>query len=547
MPIALRPRSSAQATRLAKDPQQLERDFAALTSAQDVANLLEVSLKTLNFILFSKRKSNYTRFDISKRSGGSRLILAPVDSLKIVQAKLNQVLQAVYKSKSAVHGFVIGKSILSNAAAHSGSRYVLNLDLADFFPSINFGRVRGMFMAVPYRCNGNVATLLAQICCHENQLPQGAPTSPTVSNMICGKMDSQLTKLAAKFKARYTRYADDITISTNTKLFPRPLAYFDDELHGRQIKLGTELENVVTDNGFGQRGEKLRLQQKDQRQKVTGLIVNCRPNVPRKVINQARAMLHSWRFNGLDESERIFQACHDQRHRLNAAPSFKKVVKGKIEYIGFIKGKDSTPYAKLLWEYAQLDREFKCKTIVVGENAGLPIIEEAIWVVESEDGGGSQGTGFFVSGVGLVTCRHVVRANTYAFDRRHPLDKLPAEIVALDNRLDIAVLRVNAQPRVELKLGDPATVQKGSEVRLFGFPGYQTGQPVTMEVGAVTNESRIFERVHRFQISPQIVGGCSGGPVLNNKNAVVGIASHGSHDQLSQVIRIGHLQELLYG
>lgn len=547
MPIALRPRLSIQTTRLTKDPQQLERDFAALATAQDVANLLEVPPRTLNFLLFNRRKSNYARFDISKRSGGLRVILAPVDSLKILQTKLNQVLQAVYKSKSAVHGFVIGKSILSNAAAHSGSRYVLNLDLADFFPSINFGRVRGMFMAVPYTCNKNVATLLAQICCHENQLPQGAPTSPVVSNMICGKMDSQLTKLAAKFKSRYTRYADDITISTSTKLFPRPLAYFDDELHGRQIKLGAELEKVITDNGFGQRAEKLRLQQKDQRQKVTGLIVNCRPNVPRKVINQARAMLHSWRFDGLDEAERIFRACHDQRHRLNAAPSFKRVVKGKIEYIGFVKGKDSTPYARLLWEYANLDREFKCKTIVVGENAGLPIIEEAIWVIESEDGNGSQGTGFFVPGVGLVTCRHVVKANTYAFDPRHPRDRLPAKIVAADDRLDIAVLRVDARPRVELRLAAPATIQRESEVRLFGFPDYQIGQRVTMELGAVTNESRIFERVHRFQISPQIVGGCSGGPVLNNRNAVLGIASHGSNNQLSQVIRIDHLEELLYG
>lgn len=450
MLIASRPRPLHPSTRLTKTAPQLEQEFAALVTAQDVADLLEVPLKTLNFLLFSKHApQEYVRFDISKRSAGLRAISAPVDSLKIVQHKLNQVLGAVYKPKSAVHGFAAGKSILSNAIVHCQCRYVLNVDLADFFPSINFGRVRGMFMAVPYGRNETVATLLAQICCHENQLPQGAPTSPIISNMICGKLDSHLTKLGLKFKARYTRYADDISLSTNAKLFPRPLAYFDDEEHGRQIRLGVELERVIVENGFRPRLEKLRLQFRNQRQKVTGLIVNSRPNVTRKTVNQARSMLHSWSVKGLRNAEDIFRACYDVKHRLNPGPSFKRVVKGKIDYIGFIKGRDSTVHSQLLWEYARLDRQFACKTIIAGENAGLRVIREAIWVIQSEDGDYSQGTGFFVSGVGLVTCWHVLRDDTYAFHPNCANERFPAKIVAADERLDLAVLRIRARTRVD--------------------------------------------------------------------------------------------------
>src|SRR5690606_8958560 len=123
----------------------------------------------------------------------------PTESLKIIQQKLNQVLQLVYKPKLSTHGFVNNRSIVTNADAHikkKKHRYILNVDIKDFFPSINFGRVRGMFMAPPYNQPEHVATVLAQICCSNNELPQGAPTSPIVSNMICAQMDSQLQQLA---------------------------------------------------------------------------------------------------------------------------------------------------------------------------------------------------------------------------------------------------------------------------------------------------------------------------------------------------------------
>jgi RNA-directed DNA polymerase len=136
----------------------------------DIADLLEVSYPRLVYhIYLVEPDKRYKTFEIPKKSGGIRQISTPITALKIIQTKLNQVLQTVYEIKPSVHGFVMGKNIVTNAQAHTKKRYVLNLDLTDFFPSINFGRVRGMFMATPYGLHPDVATVLAQICCHNNQ------------------------------------------------------------------------------------------------------------------------------------------------------------------------------------------------------------------------------------------------------------------------------------------------------------------------------------------------------------------------------------------
>src|SRR3989338_2322638 len=193
----------------------LRAEFFALESRKDVADLLEVSDKQLIYHLYiASASERYVTFQIPKKTSGVREISAPASALKIVQQKLNQVLQSVYEPKPSVHGFTLTKSIVSNAKVHAGRKYVFNIDLKDFFPSINFGRVRGLFIGFPYNRNTAVATVLAQICCFNNQLPQGAPTSPTVSNMICAKLDAQLQQLAKRYKCTYTRYADDITFST---------------------------------------------------------------------------------------------------------------------------------------------------------------------------------------------------------------------------------------------------------------------------------------------------------------------------------------------
>jgi RNA-directed DNA polymerase len=173
--------------------EEFQYRFLRLGTPQDIAELLEISYDQLVYQLYKvPDDEKYTEFQIAKKTGGFRKISAPATSLKIIQQKLNQVLQNVYDVKASVHSFIPEKSIVTNAQVHVGQKYVFNIDLKDFFPSINFGRVRGMFLTPPYDLPEDVGTVLAQICCFNNQLPQGAPTSPIISNMICVKMDKHL-------------------------------------------------------------------------------------------------------------------------------------------------------------------------------------------------------------------------------------------------------------------------------------------------------------------------------------------------------------------
>ena len=340
---------------------ELVKFFGKLNSPNDVADLLEISYDLLKYHLYiSKPEKRYKEFCINKSSGGLRKILAPISALKILQQKLAYVLCLIYQPKVSVHGFIDNRSILTNAKIHIKKNNVLNLDIKDFFPCINFGRVRGLFIAKPYDLPDSVATVLAQICCFDNQLPQGAPTSPIVSNMICSRLDSQLRILARDNRCNYTRYADDITFSTSIKNFPGNLAII---LPNGEVEIGTDLEEIIISNGFEINQSKVRLQTKYQRQEVTGLTVNQFPNISRKFVRQIRAMLHDWEINGLDRAqERHYTKFGNKtRSEYKRLPSFSKIVKGKIDFLRMVKGLDDPNYLRFLNKYAQLNPDYEIK------------------------------------------------------------------------------------------------------------------------------------------------------------------------------------------
>lgn len=339
--------------------EQLRDQFLRMRNAKELAILLDIDYERLNYHLYiSDPSMRYTKFSIPKSTGGRREISAPITALKLLQRKLADILTNVYRPKSCVHGFAKERSIVTNAGRHARKRYVFNLDLKDFFPSINFGRVRGMFSAVPYSLDLGLATVLAQICCFDNQLPQGAPTSPIVSNMICAKMDSQLRRLAQRHRCMYTRYADDMTFSNSMPVFPPQLAK---TLSSGQVEVGEELARIISENGFQINDSKVRMQSRNVRQEVTGLTVNKFPNITRRRVRRVRAMLHAWRRFGLEAAEQEFLARYDKKHRgpHKEPPSFKGVVKGNIEFIGMVRGKHNpTMYKSLLAQYAELDPSF---------------------------------------------------------------------------------------------------------------------------------------------------------------------------------------------
>jgi len=276
--------------KLTRTADELVSQFRSLSTRQDVAHLLDVDVANLNYHLYiSPIGSRYTVFRIPKKSGAAREITAPISAIKFIQQKLNQVLQHVYKRRPGVHGFINDYSVVTNARRHVRRQWILNIDLESFFPSITFPRIRGLFIAKPYSLDPAAATVLAQICCHHDRLPQGAPTSPIVSNMICSTLDNELNRLARKHKCRYTRYADDITFSSDADQFPVAVAQ---KAAHQSVKLGEELLNIVHANGFRENPDKISLRRNNVRQEVTGLTVNKQLNVRRSYLRQIRTMLH---------------------------------------------------------------------------------------------------------------------------------------------------------------------------------------------------------------------------------------------------------------
>lgn len=538
---------------LTDPPAELRKKFLALKTRQDVALLLEISLQQLTYHLFKvKDTERYAKFNIAKKSGGIREIRSPATALKLIQRKLNQVLQSVYEPRNAVHGFVVAsscpapRSIVSNARLHVGAKFILNTDLKDFFPSINFGRVRGMFIGKPYALTPEAATVLAQICCFENGLPQGAPTSPIVSNMVCARLDGDLQKLAQRYNCLYSRYADDLTFSTRASSFPKSLARTVASASGSETVVGGEFDNVVNGNGFQINALKTRLQTKIRRQEVTGLTVNQFPNIKRRYLNQLRAMLHAWRKFGLELAETDFLNRHDNKHRNPSSPrpSFRRVVKGKLDFLTMVRGKDDSVCIRLLRQYAQLETSFNF-TAIVGPKTSIELVKDAVWVLEALAGSGDdlvteQGTAFFLAGVGLITCAHVVRPETRAIRAHEPTKQYPIRVVAKDEFLDLAVLDIpGVHHDIELPSGDPATLHQSQAIRVLGFPNYAPGNQCAVRNGEIT-AFRTVSAIRRILVDANIIVGNSGGPVVDQSNRVIGVAAKGAASETDATLTDKH-------
>jgi len=277
-------------------------DLKAANNLTEFAPILGLPASALAYTLYIAPGPKYTAFSIPKKTGGVRNISAPTARLKDLQEYLVDLLtecrleiEGAEKPPTKVvsHAFRTGSSIITNARQHRKRRYVLNIDLENFFPSINFGRVRGYFIANKnFALNEKVATVIAQIACHENALPQGSPCSPIISDLIGHLLDMQLVALAKKYKCTYSRYADDITISTNRKEFPEALAYQLAPNSSAWV-LGDDLLHAVQRAGFSVNHKKTRMQYLTSRQVVTGLTVNQKANIRADYYRTARSMCHS--------------------------------------------------------------------------------------------------------------------------------------------------------------------------------------------------------------------------------------------------------------
>ena len=394
-------------------------------------------------------RKRYAEFKIKKKSGAERCIHAPVKGLKSLQKTLSFVLQCVYEPHNAAMGFVRDKSIVDNAKLHVGSKYVYNIDLKDFFPSVDQARVWKCFQLKPFNLNKassvepqymkwedfkkehlktdepvtflkgkgrmftntpygtlyvannfdkekdkyillgssslktkagkslegtlwlvnkipdtsrlDIANIIASLCCTEmeverknetgewekvkrNVLPQGAPTSPVITNIVCQKLDYLLSGVAKRFGLKYSRYADDITFSSMHNVY-QPESEFLKELH-----------RIIAEQNFHIKESKTRLQKDGYRKEVTGLLVNEKANVQQRYIKQLRMWLYYWERYGYERASGFFlqQYIADKGHVRNGKPDMANVISGKLDYLKMVKGADNELYQKLKTRFEKL-------------------------------------------------------------------------------------------------------------------------------------------------------------------------------------------------
>lgn len=520
--------------RLSATDDEIRLQFSNLRSEQDLAALLEITVPQLRRYAYG-RGHLYSTFYVRKRRGGRRELTAPGDGLKILQQKLVQVFSAVYRPHYSVHGFTANRSVATNAQTHERQSWVLNVDLEDFFPSINFGRVRGLLTANPYRLPANVATIISQLCCQNRVLPQGAPTSPVLSNMICAKLDSELNILARRYKCVYSRYADDITFSRSSESFPKSLAVRDLSASPPVTTLGAVLQTVIEANGFRVNPLKVRLQSQHERQEVTGLITNERVNVKREYVRRIRAMLHAWESYGHDAAEsHYFQRYNKKSRATHKNPRFRQIVKGHIDYLAMVRGNDDRVVLAFQQKYALLTGNAVRPPELLRPNH-LVTYKDAIWVIECTNPFMSQGTAFELEGVGFVTCAHVIlddfgfatARDLIAYQPRAPERTYPLGVLDWDRASDLAILSFPHRSRLQLTPKFAPRLRNREQVHYAGYPNHRRNSTIIEGFGQVVGIQQHL-RSPRYAVTCPIVSGASGSPVFDRLSKVVGVASQGA-------------------
>jgi len=450
-------------------------------------NAVPFELKQLTWYANPKLATKrYAEFKIKKKSGTERSIHAPVSGLKSLQKTLSFILQCVFEPHKAAMGFVRDKSIVDNAKLHSGSKYVYNIDLKDFFPSVDQARVWKCLQLKPFNLNDvemvseeenttmlrtgvrkfisdheehiyykikdnslilvidkkgnyenykkrltdhlgiqnisllgaetgdrkklseynspinefifedakryilspdniealsrlvssrkNLADIIASLCCTEmeverknekgeweivkrNVLPQGAPTSPVITNIICQRLDFILSGVAKRFGLKYSRYADDITFSSFHNVYQQESDFLK------------ELQRIITEQGFHIKESKTRLQKEGHRQEVTGLLVNEKVNVQHRYLKQLRMWLYYWERYGYERAYSFFlqQYMNEKVNQVKGKPDMKQVIGGKLDYLKMVKGVDNELYLKLTGRFDKLTNNIEPMTVILNE------------------------------------------------------------------------------------------------------------------------------------------------------------------------------------
>lgn len=331
-------------------------------------DLLKINEKSLKILADQNNKSRYYKFDVPKKNGGVRVIHSPNSELKMVLKCINLIFNCIYTPHTAATGFVTGKSVVDNSIIHCGSNYVFNLDLKDFFPSIEIGRILNRFNFPPFNLNKNnnrdiIGNYIGWLACEsmivertldnkmtkvvKRVLPQGSPLSPTLTNIICERLDRRLTGLANRHGVKFSRYADDITFSSMHNVYQS------------NSDFRNSVVDIIKSQYFTINESKVRLQKNIVRQEVTGLVVNKTVNVSKTYVKRLRLWLNMWEKYGTQEALVLFLNGYikDKGHAKKIGENsffMENVIEGKLNYLKMVKGENNSTYLSLKKRFEKL-------------------------------------------------------------------------------------------------------------------------------------------------------------------------------------------------
>lgn len=276
----------------------------------------------------------------------TRLVWMPCKELKDVHRQIKRLICERFEPHPIAHAYARRRGIVTNARMHVRKEWLFHVDLVNFFGSIKEERVADALRSALPEMSAADTQVIADLCCHEGKLPQGAPSSPILSNLVCFGLDQQLQGLAAELGIVVTRYSDDICFSSANCVLPEELATVEGRGLAQRIALGQSLSRLFHTAELPVNFSKVRFQRRTERQQVTGLIVNDGVNVPRECYRKVRGALRLWDRYGLDDAVAHCKPKVPKKKFVNS-------LRGVIDHIGHVTGRDDHHF-ELLAQYERL-------------------------------------------------------------------------------------------------------------------------------------------------------------------------------------------------
>lgn len=515
----------------------------------ELARYFNIEHRKLTYLAYRQPENRYITFRIPKRKQGEyRTIDAPRADLKRIQRTIAQELWRFYYAPICTYGFVSGRNIAQGAKKHVKKRTVMTIDLQDFFSSVSSSRVRGIFITVCHCCP-EVANTLTNLTCLNGGLPQGAPSSPILSNLVCYSMDRELLNYAIRHRLTYSRYADDLTFSSTSPYLSRHFCNQGAEgieAINRNIRMIVENEN-----SFAINPDKIHIRGKGSRQTVTGIIVNNKCNFTRETYRGLRVLFHNIKCKTVEVAVESYVLKYPQyRDKLifEDQPISREVlfrhIRGRLVYytmITSVNHQPSSPLIKLWTMYYEATKE-SVPLISLDYHAYKTTSESAYFDLEGKSTSYQvDGSAVYVNGY-YVTCRHCITdatkppqidTNIVTIEQCPRIsDCQPQSFVddeiSCQYDYDIAWCKDLSAYKApcNIVVNTMYIPQIGEEVIAVGYEGgSRTPLTIPCKVSFISRDQT------EIGVDRAFIHGMSGGPIFNQRHELIGILRKGSSSE----------------